>query len=1122
MIKKYFLLMVAALLSLTAVANKWQGTVLLHLTEPDGSDKYLEAVAIFDDVAGTATLGNGYNACISHFEEGRIYIPAYYDDNENGKFRVEIGKMAFRFCSCITEVDMADGEIDTEGVTTIGDYAFVGCSRLTTITLPKTLTTIGSGAFAEMPSLKVVKSNATTAPTWQWNDVFSALGTKASMNEMADKRFLYVPEGALESYVDYKFDGTTTDAHENVGWADAFTRIYELNDEPQTISSLSELAEFRDAVNAGTEYKGSRNQSVTLTADIDMSTETNWTPIGTDDHRFDGTFDGGGHVIKNLSVNNTEAIAVGLFGTVQEATIYHLHMLNPVVTGLSAGAVAGFAKDSRITDVLVTNTTTNGQINVNGQNCGGIVGGTSNVVIERSLFHGRLVNKGRCGGIVGFGRDAVTITDCSASNSILNDNGGLFVGGIVGYASQAQVTLNRCMARNTLTKEGAIAGWLVGEIDQGEKTNTISNSVYYVHDTNISMTSITQAPLSYDNNNSYSQETDMMGDATQDWLGDDWYYFTKEYHDYPVPETLVDMYFNHVLLSTDNIGWVFTPIGEAGNITSYEVIGYQGTETTLSIPSTFNNKDVTGISADAFNGNTTITRISLNQNVQRIGDRAFYGSAIETLTLYEGVITIGESAFEECDALEEVDIPYSVTTIKARAFRGCDNLSRFLLGSGFRDYEDNFIAYCPNLTDLNIRANNNDFLCENNVLIHKVSNNICEFIACANDKKGDYTLPTFTGYRHINVLGDCFGGCTGLTSITFPDDHRYWLGERAFNGATNLRYINMSNVEICERDKEKSVSYDVDRQEYNDPFYGVSNSTFIFLPEGHDADYVEPNVVIGNKADNILLTDGWDFYTPVDIEVNWGVTYDRILKATRTEITQTTGNKIIMEDENGNEVEMDELEVTDRTYTPCGYSVYLPYALRLNADNAKVYTPTAIEPASGTATVVFTEVKDKQMEAYTPYYIVVSGEEEVNLNTAYEVTEVTSGYTAPTVPTQNEYFEFKGSTTTISNADLYDDSKSTYILQSDSNWHKVPENNDGVFLSPYRAYFQLDGQTTGDLTVLVSKLGDEQGVITSMPLESSSPWMTGETYYSLDGRRLSGKPTQRGIYINNGRKVVVK
>lgn len=39
----------------------------------------------------------------------------------------------------------------------------------------------------------------------------------------------------------------------------------------------------------------------------------------------------------------------------------------------------------------------------------------------------------------------------------------------------------------------------------------------------------------------------------------------------------------------------------------------------------------------------------------------------------------------------------------------------------------------------------------------------------------------------------------------------------------------------------------------------------------------------------------------------------------------------------------------------------------------------------------------------------------------------------------------------------------------------------------------------------------------------SSAWEgSGCAWYSLDGRRLSGKPAVRGIYINNGRKIVIK
>ena len=34
--------------------------------------------------------------------------------------------------------------------------------------------------------------------------------------------------------------------------------------------------------------------------------------------------------------------------------------------------------------------------------------------------------------------------------------------------------------------------------------------------------------------------------------------------------------------------------------------------------------------------------------------------------------------------------------------------------------------------------------------------------------------------------------------------------------------------------------------------------------------------------------------------------------------------------------------------------------------------------------------------------------------------------------------------------------------------------------------------------------------------------MTNDIWYTIDGRKLDGKPTKKGLYIHNGRKEVVK
>ena len=44
----------------------------------------------------------------------------------------------------------------------------------------------------------------------------------------------------------------------------------------------------------------------------------------------------------------------------------------------------------------------------------------------------------------------------------------------------------------------------------------------------------------------------------------------------------------------------------------------------------------------------------------------------------------------------------------------------------------------------------------------------------------------------------------------------------------------------------------------------------------------------------------------------------------------------------------------------------------------------------------------------------------------------------------------------------------------------------------------------------------------SAPLSDGKAAAADALWYSLDGRRLNGRPTQGGVYLNNGRKVVIR
>ena len=100
--------------------------------------------------------------------------------------------------------------------------------------------------------------------------------------------------------------------------------------------------------NYGAENVSFTGQTVVLKNDIDMKGIL-WTPIGNETNEggvslyaFNGTFDGNGHIIRNLTVREDQNNNAGLFGTTNRATIKNLTLVNVDIMGhYKAGAIVG-------------------------------------------------------------------------------------------------------------------------------------------------------------------------------------------------------------------------------------------------------------------------------------------------------------------------------------------------------------------------------------------------------------------------------------------------------------------------------------------------------------------------------------------------------------------------------------------------------------------------------------------------------------------------------------------------------------------------------------------------------------------------------------------------------------
>ncbi len=79
----------------------------------------------------------------------------------------------------------------------------------------------------------------------------------------------------------------------------------------------------------------------------------------------------------------------------------------------------------------------------------------------------------------------------------------------------------------------------------------------------------------------------------------------------------------------------------------------------------------------------------------------------------------------------------------------------------------------------------------------------------------------------------------------------------------------------------------------------------------------------------------------------------------------------------------------------------------------------------------------------------------------------------------------------------------------------------GATIGAQRAFFQLVGITVSDVNAIKQFVlnfdDDPTGIKDLNGIKDSN-----DTWFDLEGRKLAGKPSQKGIYINNGKKVTIK
>ena len=191
--------------------------------------------------------------------------------------------------------------------------------------------------------------------------------------------------------------------------------------------------------------------------------------------------------------------------------------------------------------------------------------------------------------------------------------------------------------------------------------------------------------------------------------------------------------------------------------------------TSVTIPDS-----VTKIGEFAFRGCSRLTSITIPDSVTTIGAAAFYNcDCLTSVTIPDSVTKIGNSAFMECSRLTSITIPDSVSIIGGSAFQGCTGLTSITIPDSVTLISDYAFYCCTSLISIEIPNS-----------VTKI--NEYTFVGCSS--LTSVTIPNTV----ITIGHRAFESCSSLKSVAIPDSVTK-IGNGAFSDCTGLTSVTISN-----------------------------------------------------------------------------------------------------------------------------------------------------------------------------------------------------------------------------------------------------------------------------------------------------------------------------------------
>lgn len=226
-------------------------------------------------------------------------------------------------------------------------------------------------------------------------------------------------------------------------------------------------------------------------------------------------------------------------------------------------------------------------------------------------------------------------------------------------------------------------------------------------------------------------------------------------------------------------------------------IGASAFNNCFKLPSITIPSGVTYIGVGTFASCVQLTKVTLPETLTRIENSAFYGCiTLADINLPNSIERIDEFAFFQCK-LTNVTIPTSMTQLKDGIFNGCASLESVTLHDGITSMGSGVFYSCVQLTSINLPdsitsiGNYAFYGCSrlNNVVMPAGMLEIGQFLFANCTLLSNITLPL--NLQKINE--GAFSYCSSLRNINIPNTLTH-LGTNAFSYCTILETVTFNST----------------------------------------------------------------------------------------------------------------------------------------------------------------------------------------------------------------------------------------------------------------------------------------------------------------------------------------